>query len=87
MVFVQSYYDITYDITGNEVSQTKQERGDSGKEPKLHRRQNERLNNSQFKCFGKYGKEKFWKEGLKRENFIHLHNTELFNKIINVFVS
>ncbi len=36
---------------------------------------------------GTYGKEKFWKEGLKRENFIHLHNTELFNKIINVFVS
>ncbi len=28
------------DITGNEVSPTKQARGDSGKEPKLHRWQN-----------------------------------------------
>ncbi len=28
------------DITGHEVSPTKQARGDSGKEPKLHRWQN-----------------------------------------------
>ncbi len=28
------------DISGNEVSPTKQARGDSGKEPKLHRWQN-----------------------------------------------